>query len=200
MTSLCLGALASGASAADLSIKGNLTETVAASDNYFLSSAPSGVTAKSLNAVNLDFLARTPTTRYLVDTNYSYYKYFGPGAADTQMTWGTPANATFSVDHISKLTKYNYVASWSRVDAATTQLAQSGVATTHGSINTYSVGGGITRDLSRIDTISWTANGSTVSYTDPAQTPYVDFTTGAAWNRRLSQTTSLINSVNFDWF
>jgi hypothetical protein len=30
--------------------------------------------------------------------------------------------------------------------------------------------------------------------------PYVDFTTSAAWNHNLSQTTTLTNSVNFDWF
>ena len=36
MTSLCLGVLASGAFAADVSIKGNVSETVEASDNYFL--------------------------------------------------------------------------------------------------------------------------------------------------------------------
>ena len=201
MTSLCLGALASGASAADLSIKGNLSETVEAGDNYFLSSAPSGATLKSYNTVNLDFLARTPTTRYLLDTNYSYYKYFGPGAVDAgPLTSGTPANATFSIDHTTELNKYNLAASWSRTDAATTQLAQSGIATAHGSINTYDVNGGVTRDLGRNDSISWSADANTVSFTDPTQTPYKDVSSTIGLNHSLSQTTTLTNSVNFDWF
>jgi hypothetical protein len=200
MTSLCLGVLASSAFAADVSIKGNVSETVEASNNYFLSNAPSGYTIKSLSAINLDFMARTPTTRYLLDTNYSYYKYFGPGAADAQgLTWGTPASATFSIDHTTELAKYNIAASWTRADAAQTQLTQSGTATAHGSINTYNVNGGVTRDLGRNDSISWTAQASTVSFTDPAQTPYVDVTSTIGWNHSLSQTTTLTNSVNFDW-
>jgi hypothetical protein len=195
-----LGALASGAFAAAVSIKGNVNETADASNNYFMSKSPTGATAKSLTGLNLDFLAQTPTTRYLLDTNYSYYKYFGPGAADTSLTWGTPASARFSVDHIDKLTKYNLAASWNRADAVATQLAQSGVATLRGTIDTYNVSGNVTRDLSRIDTVSLSAQGATVSYSDPTQTPYVDFTTTAAWNHTLSQTTTLTNSVNFDWF
>jgi hypothetical protein len=201
MTSLCLGVLASSAFAADVSIKGNVSETVDASNNYFLSNTPSGYTIRSLSAINLDFMARTPTTRYLLDTNYSYYKYFGPGAADAGgLTWGTPANATFSIDHTTELSKYNLAASWARTDAATTQLTQSGIATAHGSINTYDVNGGVTRDLGRNDSISWTADANTVSFTDPTQTPYVDVTSTMSWNHSLSQTTTLTDSVNFDWF
>src|ERR1017187_3433436 len=139
MTSLCLGVVASGAFAADVSIKGNVSETVDASNNYFLTNTPSGSTVRSLTAGTLDILARTPTTQYLLDTNYSYYKYFGPGAADAGgLTWGTPASATFRIDHTTELAKYNLAASWSRTDAATTQLIQSGTYTAHGLINTYS--------------------------------------------------------------
>lgn len=199
LTSLCLGALASGAFAADVSIKGNVDQTVEASDNYFLSSAPLGGTAKLLTAGTLDFLARTPTTQYLLDTHYSYYRYFGPGADDQPLKSGTPASATFSVDHTTELSKYNLAASWSRTDSATTQLAESGTATIHGSTNTYNVSGGVTRDLGRIDSISWTSNASTVSFTGSNQTPYVDVTSTIGWNHSLSQLTTLTNSVNFDW-
>ena len=200
MTSLCLGVLASGAFAADVSIKGNLSETVDASNNYFLTNNPSGYTARSSTAGRLDILARTPTTQYLLDANYSYYKYFGPGAADTSPTWGTPASATFRIDHTTELAKYNIAASWTRVDTASTLLAQSGVSSGHGSTNTYSVNGGVTRDLGRNDSISWTTNASTASFTDSTQSPYDDVTTMASWNHNLSQTTTLLNSVSFDWF
>ena len=86
------------------------------------------------------------------------------------------------------------------MDTATTNLAQSGVASGHGSTNTFSANGGFTRDLGRIDSVSWTANASTVSSTDTTQSPYVDVTTMASWNHNLSQTTTLTNSVSFDWF
>ena len=201
MTSLALGALASNAIAADFSIKGNANETLEASDNYFLTNAPAGATVKSTTAGTLDFLARTPTTSYLLDANYSYYKYLGPGAADAGgLTWGTPASATFTTNHTTELAKFNLGASWSRADAATTQLTQSGISTLHGSTNTYSANGGVNYELGRLDSISWTAQASTVSFTDPTSTPYTDYTSALSWNHTLSSTTSLNNSVNFDWF
>src|SRR5205085_2431425 len=107
MTTLGVGTLASAAFATDLSIKSNVTETLSASDNYFLVNKPSGTTAETLTTGTLDILARTPTTNFLLDSYYSYYKYFGPGAADTSLTWGTPAHASLSVDHTEQLTKYN---------------------------------------------------------------------------------------------
>ena len=82
----------------------------------------------------------------------------------------------------------------------TTNLAQTGVATGSGSTNTYTVGGGITHDLSRLDTINWTVNATTTSFTDPGSTPYKDYTSTISWNHTVSPTTNWVNSVNFDWF
>jgi Putative beta-barrel porin 2 len=191
---------ASGVRAADVSIKGNATETLEASDNYFLLNAPSGSTYKSTTAGTLDVLALTPSTSYLLDTNYSYYKFFGPGAVDTEPTWGTPASATFTINHATKLDLFNFAASWTRSDAQTTQFQQTGFATARGSINTYAVNGGVTHDLGRIDSITWTAQASKVSFTDPNQFPSVDVTTTAAWKHDVSPTTTLNNLVSFDWF
>src|SRR5215510_5012420 len=99
MTVLTAGLLTSSARAIDLSIRGNLTESLSASNNYFLSNKPSGATGESLTSLGLNFLARTPTTNLLFNGYGSYYKYFGPGAADTSLTWGTPASTSFSIDH-----------------------------------------------------------------------------------------------------
>ena len=214
---LCLGASAPAALAANFAIKGSTSETLTASDNEFLkggssssassgsastsgtTNGPAGPTYKSTTAGMLDFLAETPTTRYLFDTHFSYFKYFGPGAADTDLTWGTPANARYTIVHTTKLDTFNLGASWNRVDVATTQLAQTGNATGRGSADTYHAFGGVTHDLSRLDTISWSADGSTISYTDPSQTPYVDVTSTLTWTHSLSQLTTLNNSVYFDW-
>ena len=197
---MCLGAYATSASAYDFSAKGSLTETTEASDNYFLTNAPLGATFKPLSAVNLDFLARTPTTRYLLDTYFSYYKYFGPGAADTVPSHGTPANASFRIDHATELAKYNLSASWDHQDLATALLAQTGVASAHGTVDIYKINGGVTRDLGRNDSISWTTQASKATFTDSTQTPYRDVTTTGTWNHLLSPTTTLINAAMFDWF
>src|SRR5260221_1375088 len=199
-TSLCLAALASAALGADVAIKGNVNETLEASNNYFLATNPSGATVKSLTSGTLDFLALTPTTRYLLDTNYSYYKYFGPGAADTSLTWGTPASANFRVDHLTELDHYNFAASWTRTDAAVTSLAQTGTGFAHGSITTYDVNGGVTHDLGRNDTISLTADANKVNFTDPSSTPYTDVSSSLFWVHTLTPTTTVNTSANFDWF
>ena len=195
-----LGACATGAQAADVSIKANASETVQGSNNYFLSNSPSGPTTSSTTSGALDILAQTPTTNYFLDARASYYNYYGPGAADTSTTWGKPANATFRIDHTELLDKYNFAAYWSRVDTATTSLAQTGAVSGHGSTNTYYASGGVAHDLGRIDTVSLNTLASYVTFTDQNQFPYVDVTSTAGWNHVLSPTTTLNNFVIFDWF
>jgi Putative beta-barrel porin 2 len=200
LTPLFLGVLASSALAAELSIKGNVKETLNASDNYFMSKTPSGYTAKSLSALNLSTLAATPTTRYLLDSHFSYFTYFGPGAKDTNLTWATPMSEAFHVDHTTPLSKYNFAASWRRVDVVTANLAQIGTASGRGTQDNYSLTGGVTRQLSHLDSVSWTANGATVSYSEPGQTPYVDFSSTLGWNHNLTRTIKLTQSLYFDWY
>jgi hypothetical protein len=200
--SLCLGIFASRAFAAEVSIQGNINQHYDASDNYFLVQSPKGYTVKSTTNGTLNFLAQTPTTSYLLNTYASYFKYLGPGADDTgSLTSGTPASTSFSINHIAtELTAFNFHASWNRADVATTNLAQTGVATGSGSTNIFTVGGGMTHDLSRIDTLVWTVNATTTSFTDPTSTPYKDYTSAISWNRTLNPTTNWVNSVSFDWF
>jgi hypothetical protein len=200
VTILCLGVFASDAYAADVAVKGSLSETFDGSNNYFLSNAPSGTTFRSLSAVNVDAIAQTPDTRMLLNTNFSYYKYFGAGAADTSPTSGTPAATRFQFDHTTELNRYNFAASWQRADVATTQLTESGIVTGHGFFDTFRMGGGITRDISREDSISWSAGGTRTTFTNSTQAPYTDFTTMGAWNHSFSPRTTLTTSVAFDWF
>ena len=59
-----LGTCVSGAFAAEFSVKGDISQTLDGSNNYFLSKSPSGNTGHSLSNIDLDFLAATPTTQY----------------------------------------------------------------------------------------------------------------------------------------
>jgi hypothetical protein len=199
-TVLTTGLLTSSARAIDLSIKGNLTETLTASDNYFLSNKPSGATAETVTAGTLNFLARTPTTNLSFNTYASYYKYFGPGAADTQLTWGTPASASFNVDHTQQLVRYFAGASWTRADTTQVSLAQTGVSSGRGSINVFSANGGLAYDIGRLDSMTWNAVASKTSYTDPTAFPFTDVSTTVRWNHVLTPTTTLYSFVLFDWF
>ena len=142
IASLCLGVLTSGAFAADVNVRGALSETLDGSDNYFLSNSPTGTTFKSLSAFNLDVLARTPGWRYLLSSNVSYYNYFGDGADATSPTQGTPINETFRIDHATDLARYYFTTTWNRADIASTQLRESGVVTGSGTLDTVRAGGG----------------------------------------------------------
>ena len=197
---LSLGALAPGAFAADYSVTGRIGESVTGSDNYFLSNSPIGSTFKSVTAGNLDFRARTPDTRLLLATNFSYYDYFGSGAAATSPKNGFPAGARFRVDHTSELNKYNFAASWHRAEVATTQLTESGIVTARGFLDSYGVGGGVTHDVNRTDSIGLSAHARTVRFTNSTQTPYTDVTTAATWNHSFNPTTSLATTASFDWY
>jgi hypothetical protein len=197
---LVLGASASRTFAAEFSAKSTLSESVAASNNYFLTTNPTGYTAKPLSRIDLDFLAATPTTQYSLTGDYSYYKYFGPGADSQPLKVQTPADAVFRIDNKpDALTKDNLTASWHHTDLATTLLEQTGTASGHGYADTFHVSGGRTRNISAVDTISWTANASTVSYTDSTQTPYIDLATNAAWYHHISAATVLFNTISFDY-
>lgn len=198
-TFLFLGAFASGAVAAEVSVKGSVNQTLTASDNLFFAQSPPGWAGQTLSAVNLDFLAATPTTRYDLNTNYSYYRYFGAGAQDAPLKYGTPADAKFSIDHTTPLTKYNAFASWQRTDLATAVLQQTGTFAGKGTQDTYNAGGAIKRQLDARNLITWSAQASTVSYTDPTQSPYVDWSSNVAWNHTVSPATTLIASLKFDW-
>jgi len=196
---LCLGTFPPGAFAAEFAATGKISSSVAASDNYFLTDSPSGYTVRPQSNIDLDFLALTPTARYSLDSNIGYYKYLGPGAKDTQLSWGTPAGSTFSADFYRPSAKYNFQAQWSRSDVATTLLQQTGTATGRGSIDNYKASAGATRDFNAVDSGIWGGNISTASYSDPNQSPYIDYATNLGWNHKMSPSTTLLASVNFDW-
>jgi hypothetical protein len=197
---LWLSASASSVLAADVSIKGNLSEAVEGSDNEFLVNSPSGSTLKTTTTGTLDVLAQTPTTSYLLNTNYSYYDYMGPGTADTSLTWGTPASTTFTATHSTLLSKFTFGASWTRADVAQTQFEQTGLISAHGTINTYNTFASVSHDFSRLDTVVWSAQASTVSFTDSSQTPYADVNSTLSWNHTLTRETTWTNSLYFDSF
>ncbi len=115
-------------------------------------------------------------------------------------TSGTPAGATFKFDHTTELNKYNFAASWQRAAADTTQLTESGISTATGFLDTFRINGGVTHDLSREDSISFSAGGTATTFTNSNQSNYTDVTTGAAWNHSFSPRTTLTTSVSFDWF
>jgi opacity protein-like surface antigen len=195
-----LSAFASSALAADFSVRGKIGESLSGSDNYFLIKEPLGSTYKTLTAGNLDFLARTPDTRLLLDTNFSYFDYFGSGAANTSPQSGTPAAVRFQIDRTTELDKYNFAATWHRADVATTQLLESGIVTSQGFLDSYKIEGGVEHDLSRTDSIGIKANATDVTFTNSTRVPYLDIGTEVFWKHLIDPTTKLTTTAGFNWY
>ena len=200
-TFLSLGAFASGAFAAEVSVTGSVVQTLDASDNLFLLNSPSGNTAKYNNLINLDFRALTPTGRYDLTTSYNYYRYYGPGAQDSPSNVINPPSVNFTGEYnADPLTKYNFNASWSESNVATTLLQQTGTASGQGTSDTVTFGGGFTRQISQTDSTTWSANVTNNSFSDPGQSSSTDYVVNGVWNHRITQATTLVSTINFDWF
>jgi hypothetical protein len=200
-TFLSLGAFASGAFAAEVSVTGNVVQTLDASDNLFLLKSPSGNTAKYNNLVNLDFRALTPNGRYDLTTSYNYYRYYGPGAQDSPSNVINPPSVNFTGEYYADpLTTYRFNASWSESNVATTLLQQTGTASGQGTSDTTTFGGGFTRQISQTDSTTWSANVTNNSYSDSGQPSSTDYIVNGAWNHQITRATKLVSTIYFDWF
>ena len=198
---LCLVGAVSGAFAAKFSINGRLVQSLTASDNLFLSQHPAGLGYESVSSLFLNFLAKTHLTKYALNTNVSYSSYGGPGAADTTLKTALPAGVNFTVDHsVDPLTQLNFNTSWHRADVASALLAQTGQATGNGYSDTYSLQGQLTRQVSPIDSLSFSGSASRTDFTVPGQTPYKDLTGTASWRRHLTHRVTLTTMASGDWY
>lgn len=201
LASLCLCLQGTSAFAIDLELRSTLSETIEVNDNYFLSSAPKAATVAPTSTIAVNALGRTPTMLYTLSGDFSYYKYLGPGAESTTITGGTRSGVTFGVEQSGKLSgdKTNFNASWRQQDLVSTQLADTGVASGSGQSTTTTVGGGITRQLSPRDTLSWFATGSSVEFSSAGSSPYVNLDNIGSWRHRLNPNNDIITLADFSW-
>ena len=154
---LCVSAF--GAPAADWTIKSRLNENFEASNNYFLTPNPIGGTYVSTSFLTVDAIARTPTTRFQLNSDMTFRAYGGPGAQNQPdaLDGGGRIGLEKRTD---PLTTYNLAASWHEQDATTAQLNSFGAVIVGGTIRTSTIEGGVTRDLTSRDTITWVTRGT----------------------------------------
>lgn len=194
--SLCLSVISSGAQALDWSLSSTLTETVEANDNPFLR-AVAGGTLSSYSTIIANATARMPDAKFAFDGSVYYQKYWGPGA-DGVPSENLGGSAHFLYEAKGKVDgDREYVETgWHRSTAAFALLGQLGVLTNaRGFIDTSSVGGGIDRSLSALDSVSIAAHSIYNSY-DPgvAGIAFVDTLANATWKHRISPIATLIAS------
>lgn len=191
-----LGVPASGALAADWTVKSLFSQELQVSDNAFLRTAPVGETYSSISTLMLDAVGRTPTMRFQLNADVSYLTYAGPGAMGTPNALGYGAKAR--LEKTDRLTTYHLATSYRHQDATSAQLAELGVVTIGGAIITQTIEGGFEHQLSSIDTIKWSTIGKSVEFTSPSGTPYTDVMNTATWTRRISPITQLTAFLQFE--
>ncbi len=197
---LCSMLFASPSHAFDWFAKTRLSETVDISDNLFLSRNPSGEAYRTLSAINLDLLARTPLTRYALNGGFSYFSVLGPGADDTAQTFGKQNFVRFDTERAGKLPgdRTNFGAGWRRSDVISSQLADTGLTTAdRGNVDVYDVDGGLRRQLSENDSAFVTARAARSEFTDSA--PLLAFSSTSGWTHRLSPVTSANVSASYSF-
>lgn len=193
--------MASASPAAEWSATTSLSETFEVNDNFFLATNPKGTLYGSTSALFVDLSAKTPTSRYILNGDFAYIHYMGPGAADTPLTTLTQSGVSLTAEYSGHQPsdRLSVVTSWRRQDIATAQINDIGVATAQGEISTITVANNFTKQLSAVDTLTFGVTASTVEPTGSNAQPYRNLTFGPTWTRGLNSITDWVSLVDLSW-
>jgi hypothetical protein len=198
---LCLSVISSDAKALDWSLSSTLTETVEANDNPFLR-AVAGGTLSSYSTIIANATARMPDAKFTFDGSINYQKYWGPGVDGVPSeNFGGSAHLFYEAKGKVDGDREYVEAGWHRSTAAFALLGQLGVLTNaRGFVDASSVGGGIDRSLSALDTVSLAAHSTYNSY-DPgtAGIAFTDTLANATWKHRISPIATLVASSDAEF-
>jgi hypothetical protein len=194
--SVCLSVVPSGAYAVDWSLNSTLSQTVELNDNPFLRAVAAG-TLSSYSTILANATARTPTSKFLFDGSIGYQKYWGPGidgGPSENLTGG--ANLHYETYGKNNSDRQYLDAGWHRQSTAFALLGQLAIVTnTRGFLDTTTVGGGIDRSITALDSVSLSARSTYTSY-DPGVggTPFIDTSANGTWRHRVNSIASLTAS------
>lgn len=200
-----LGLAASPALAVDWSLLTSQSQTVELNSNLFLNTPPAGVVG-SYSLLSAKAEARTPITKFNLDVDGSYRKNWGPAAnlqASEFINYGV--NARYEFKEKTAFDREYVETSWRQQSTALALLRDLGVATNvNGFLDRLTLGGGIDRTLTALDSISLRAFSTRTSY-EPATggTPFTDTLATGFWRHNLSPIAAMTTSseaefLNFD--
>lgn len=194
---LSLGACASAAKAADITLHSAVTQSLEVNSNYEMRSPPLGPSYVPVTAIFVDALARTPTMRFIANADANYISYFGETRLLPSLNGGAHARAERTADAASY-----YVDAAVRVaQVARVQLAETATTAPAGSgdVIVTNLESGGRHELSGIDLVSWTARAVQRAFTDRLSgAPSVDLTLDGSLSHLLSPLTMLIPRVHYE--
>jgi hypothetical protein len=197
--SVCLSV--SPAFAVDWALNSTLSETVELNDNPFLRAVAAG-TLSSYSTILANATARTPTSKFIFDGSVSYQKYWGSGVdgAPTENLQGG-ANLHYETYGKNNSDRQYIDAGWHRSSTAFALLGQLAIVTnTRGFLDTTTVGGGIDRSITALDSVSLSARSTYTSY-DPGVggTPFIDTSASGTWRHRVNPIATLSASSDAEF-
>lgn len=198
----CLSVPSAGL-AADWSLRSTLSQTVELNDNQFLRTMLAGGSLGSYTTVSANAAARTPTSLFTLDGSVNYQKYWGPGTDGIPQTESLSNSISAHYETFGKESAdRNYLdVNWQRQPTAFALLRDFGVLTSAtGDIDTTTLSGGIDRWVTASDFATVSVRSSLTSFDPPGGgTPFTDSSVKGTWRHKLSGTTSLIASSEFEW-
>ncbi len=198
---VCLSLVPSGAYAVDWSLNSTLSQSVELNDNPFLRALAAG-TFSSYSTIAANATARMPTSKFTFDGSVSYQKYWGAGVdgfPSENLQGG--ANLHYETYGKNNSDRQYLDAGWHRSSTAFALLGQLAIVTnTRGFLDTTTVGGGIDRSITALDTVGLSAHSTYTSY-DPgtAGTPFIDTSTNGTWRHRVNSIASLTASSDAEF-
>jgi hypothetical protein len=191
---------ASGAFAMDWTLKTHFDETVEVGNNYFLSTPPSGMMYVPTTTLGADFIGRTPTMKFELNTLESYRIYEGPAASGLENTLSTYNHGDLAKATDDGLTIFNVGASYRTQEIAQVQLVERGVGSGgQGTVNTALVEGGMKHEIDATNTLNWLARATSTTFTNSTSTPFTDVHGESTWTHLVNRTTDLTNLMQIDW-
>jgi hypothetical protein len=199
----CLGLLPGPALAYDWSLSTTESQTFELNDNQFMRSPSRGWSLGSYTTVTANAVALTPTSQLLVNGDVGYRKYWGPGTdgiGQTESDW-VGINAHYVTWEKNPDNRYFLDGSFRQSSTVVAVLGDLGLLTNvHGDLDRTTLGGGIQRSLSALDTISFSASSAITTY-QPASggTQFTDTTATATWRHKVDPLTTIAVNSQVEW-
>jgi hypothetical protein len=198
--SLCFGVAPSAANAVDWSIQTTQSETVELNDNQFLRISPAR-SLGSYSTLTANAEARTSDSKFDLDSDGTYNKYWGPGVdglPSETMNYGFKAH--YELDGKNNFDREFVESSWRQQSTALALLNDLGIAApVNGFLDTLTASGGIDRSVSAQDNLSLFATSTRTSF-EPSSggTEFTDNLARGSWRHSYSSLTAFNASSEFE--
>jgi len=198
--SMCFGMTPSLAYALDWSLKSSEIETIELNDNQFLRTSPAA-SVGSYSTITANAEAKTATSKFDLDADGTYRKYWGPGAdgvASETLNYGFRAH--YEQKEKNQFDREYIETSWRQQSTSLALLNELGVlSSARGFLDSLTAAGGIDRSLSNRDTLNLFATSTRTSY-EPSSggTPLTDTLARGSWRHSFSSVTALNVSSEFE--